>query len=139
MGKPEVLLAGEPANPHSDLAQRLAHWGAQCNFASSLEEVCKLLSERTFDLVICEATLLGGSALRAVPLLTGLPTTLFCSFPIEDMDLAASSEASDEPRNLLYKWHFLWSFKRRMRRKAKLFPERYHAGLWRLRTIRQWY
>jgi uncharacterized protein len=56
------------------------------------------------------------------------------------LDLAASSDASDEPRNLLYKWHFLWSFKRRMRRKAKLFPERYQAtGLWRLRTMREWH
>jgi uncharacterized protein len=56
------------------------------------------------------------------------------------LDLAASSNASDEAKNLLYKWHFLWSFKRRMRRKAKLFPERYHAvGLWRLRTMREWH
>jgi predicted alpha/beta-fold hydrolase len=56
------------------------------------------------------------------------------------LDLAASSDASSEPRNLLYKWRFLWSFKRRMRKKAQLFPERYHAvGLWRLRTMREWH
>jgi uncharacterized protein len=56
------------------------------------------------------------------------------------LDLAASSDASDEPRSLLYKWHFLWSFKRRLRRKAKLFPNRYRAvGLWRLRTMRAWH
>jgi uncharacterized protein len=56
------------------------------------------------------------------------------------LDLAASSDASDETRNLFYKWHFLWSFKRRMRRKARLFPKRYRAaGLWRLRTMREWH
>lgn len=56
------------------------------------------------------------------------------------LDLAASSELSDEPRNLLYKWHFLCSFKMRMRRKAKLFPECFHpVGLWRLRTMREWH
>ncbi|MGA8439092.1 MAG: alpha/beta fold hydrolase [Candidatus Sulfotelmatobacter sp.] len=56
------------------------------------------------------------------------------------LDLAASSAASDERTNLLYKWYFLWSFKRRLRRKAELFPERYHAvGLWRLHTMHQWH
>lgn len=56
------------------------------------------------------------------------------------LDLAASSNASDKPANLVYKWHFLWRFKRGMRRKAKLFPERYGAiGFWRLRTIHEWH
>jgi hypothetical protein len=84
MERPEVLLAGNPANPYSDLAQLLACWGARCNFANSLEEVSKLLGERTFDLVLCEATLAGGSAFQAVPLFTGSATTLFCSYPVED-------------------------------------------------------
>jgi predicted alpha/beta-fold hydrolase len=56
------------------------------------------------------------------------------------LDLTASSDASDEPRNLIYKWHFLWRFKRRMRKKGMLFPESYHAvGLWSLRTIHEWH
>jgi predicted alpha/beta-fold hydrolase len=56
------------------------------------------------------------------------------------LDLAASSDASDERTNILYKWYFLWSFKKRIRRKAKLFPDCYHvAGLWRLRTMREWH
>lgn len=56
------------------------------------------------------------------------------------LDLAASSAAGDEPGSVLYRWYFLWNFKRRMRRKARLFPERYHAvGLWRLRTMREWH
>jgi PleD family two-component response regulator len=84
MVRPEVLLAGERANPHSALARRLARWGACCNFAKSWEEVCKLLGERKFDFVVCEANLAGLSALRAVPLLKGSTATLYCSFPIED-------------------------------------------------------
>lgn len=56
------------------------------------------------------------------------------------LDLGASSKASDETRNLLYKWHFLWCFKRRMRRKAGLFPKLHCAvGLWHLRSIREWH
>jgi len=56
------------------------------------------------------------------------------------LDLAASSNASDEQTNLIYKWYFLWRFKKRMHSKAKLFPERYHAaGFWRLRTIHEWH
>jgi len=55
------------------------------------------------------------------------------------LDLAASSDASGELRNFLYEWHFLFSFKRRMRKKAKLFPQRYQAvGLSQLRTLREW-
>src|SRR5207244_1230264 len=43
-------------------------------------------------------------------------------------------------RNILYKRYFLWRFKRRICRKAKLFPECYHAaGLGRLRTMREWH
>ena len=56
------------------------------------------------------------------------------------LDLAASSAASDEPGSVLYRRYFLWNFKRRMRRKARLFPKRYRAvGLWRLRTMREWH
>jgi hypothetical protein len=84
MENPEVLIAGKPANPYSDLAQLLACWGARCNFASSLEEFSKLVGERTFDLVVCDATLAGGSVFQAVPLLAGSATTLFCSYPVED-------------------------------------------------------
>lgn len=55
------------------------------------------------------------------------------------LDLAASSDALAEPRNFLYEWHFLHSLNSRMRRKAKLFPERYRAdGLSRLQTLREW-
>jgi CheY-like chemotaxis protein len=84
MGRPAVLLAGGSARPRCELAERLARWGAQCNFANTWEEVCRLLDERNFDLVVCEANLPGGSALQAIPMLADSPTTLFYSFPVED-------------------------------------------------------
>jgi uncharacterized protein len=56
------------------------------------------------------------------------------------LDLRASSDASNVRANIFYKWHFLWCFKRRLRRKAKLFPQRYKAkGMWRLQSIRAWH
>jgi predicted alpha/beta-fold hydrolase len=41
------------------------------------------------------------------------------------IDLAACADAVGEPRNFIYEWHFVANLKGRMRRKARLFPERY--------------
>ena len=38
------------------------------------------------------------------------------------MDLAASADALHEPANRLYEWYFLWQLFRRLRAKAKYFP-----------------
>ena len=38
------------------------------------------------------------------------------------MDLAASADALHEPANRIYEWYFLWRLFRRMRTKAKFFP-----------------
>jgi len=38
------------------------------------------------------------------------------------MDLAASADALHEPANRLYEWYFLWQLFRRIRLKAKFFP-----------------
>jgi uncharacterized protein len=55
------------------------------------------------------------------------------------LDLAKSSDATAAPRNLLYEWHFLLNLRRRMRRKSKLFPQRYGTTeLSRPRTLREW-
>lgn len=54
------------------------------------------------------------------------------------LDLAACADALELPSNSLYQWHFTSSLKRRMRRKARLFPDRYHTdGIARVRTVRQ--
>lgn len=56
------------------------------------------------------------------------------------LDLALSSTASGELRNLLYELYFLQSMRSRMQKKAKLFPERYCLKrLPRARTLREWH
>jgi uncharacterized protein len=49
------------------------------------------------------------------------------------MDLAASADALHEPANRIYEQYFLWNLLRRMRAKAKLFPDKFDAS--RLRGI----
>jgi predicted alpha/beta-fold hydrolase len=56
-------------------------------------------------------------------------------------DLARCADALAEPRNVLYEGHFVRRLKRRMRHKARLFPERYAAaalngGMRGIRTVR---
>lgn len=53
-------------------------------------------------------------------------------------DLAGCVAAIERPRNRLYQTYFVRQLKQRMRRKARLFPERYRLdGLGSIRTIRQ--
>ena len=40
-------------------------------------------------------------------------------------DLAASADALHEPANRIYEWYFLWQLFRRLRRKAKYFPQHF--------------
>lgn len=56
-------------------------------------------------------------------------------------DLARCADALAEPRNFLYEGHFVRRLKRRMRHKARLYPERYAAaalngGMRDIRTVR---
>jgi predicted alpha/beta-fold hydrolase len=54
------------------------------------------------------------------------------------MDLAACVDAISAPSNALYHGHFVRGLKARMRRKARLFPDRFPLnGLARLRTLRE--
>ena len=39
------------------------------------------------------------------------------------VDLAASADALHLPANRLYEWYFLWKLRRRLRHKARLFPQ----------------
>ncbi len=54
------------------------------------------------------------------------------------MDLAASADALHDPANRLYEWKFLWGLRRRMLRKAALYPGRYDVSYLRgLRSLRE--
>lgn len=54
------------------------------------------------------------------------------------MDLAASADALHERANLIYEWKFLRGLRRRMQRKAELYPGRYDTRYLRgLRSLRQ--
>jgi uncharacterized protein len=54
------------------------------------------------------------------------------------LDLAACAAELERPRNWIYEKYFLRRLKRRMRRKARLFPERYRLnGMESIRTIRE--
>ncbi|HYU48061.1 MAG TPA: alpha/beta fold hydrolase [Terriglobales bacterium] len=50
------------------------------------------------------------------------------------LDLAASADALHEPANRIYETYFLWALRRRMRRKARLFPG--HFDVRRMRRLR---
>jgi len=54
------------------------------------------------------------------------------------VDLAVGADALHEPANRVYEWRFLRGLKRRMRRKATLFPGIYRlAGIGPIRSIRE--
>jgi predicted alpha/beta-fold hydrolase len=55
------------------------------------------------------------------------------------IDLSASADAIELRSNIIYNMRFIWSLRTRMRRKARLFPERYDAsglrGVWSIRKF----
>jgi len=54
------------------------------------------------------------------------------------MDLAASADALHDRANRIYEWKFLRGLRRRIKRKAELFPDRYDIGYLRgVRTLRE--
>jgi len=55
------------------------------------------------------------------------------------LDLAAGADALALPGNSIYEWNFLRDLRKRLRRKAQLFPDRYRLdGIGRIRTLREW-
>jgi predicted alpha/beta-fold hydrolase len=54
------------------------------------------------------------------------------------IDLAASADALHEPANRIYEAYFLWALRRRMRQKARLFPDHFDGSRLRgLRSLRE--
>ena len=54
------------------------------------------------------------------------------------VDLTASWPYLEKPGVFLYRWQFVWSLRQRLRRKARLFPDRYDTSRLRgIRTVRE--
>jgi hypothetical protein len=54
------------------------------------------------------------------------------------LDLARCADALHQPQNVIYEWNFLYGLKKRLRRKARLFPDRYDpSALARARSVRE--
>ncbi len=54
------------------------------------------------------------------------------------LDLAASADALHEPANRIYELYFLWALRRRMKRKAELFPGHFDVSRMKgLRSLRE--
>lgn len=70
----------------------------------------------------------GGDAPREVKAAVGVSPA---------MDLAQSADALHDAQNRIYEWKFLRGLRRRVRRKAELFPDRYNLGdLGAMRSLR---
>jgi len=71
-----VLLAGDTAARSATLRRWLGHRGSYCQFAKSFQDACRLLSQRRFDLVLCQYDLPDRTAFPLLDWLEGSPSTL---------------------------------------------------------------
>ena len=79
-----VLLVGETGRGSLRLLNWLFLRGCRCHFAVSFREACSLISCRQFDLVLSQYQLPDRTAFPLLESLTGSPTTLFLSTPVEN-------------------------------------------------------
>jgi CheY-like chemotaxis protein len=71
-----VLLAGETAMRSATLRKWLAQRGCHCQLVTSFEDACRALSQREFDLVLCQYNLPDRTAFPLLDWLEGSPSTL---------------------------------------------------------------
>src|SRR5579859_3136507 len=71
-----VLLAGDTASRSASLRRWLGQRGCHCQFATSFEDACRMLSQRDFDLVLCQYDLPDRTAFPLLDWLEGSPSTL---------------------------------------------------------------
>ncbi len=110
------------------LTKTLYHSGRSADFRAILVE---LIGRDRLPAIFFAGFSMGGNlALKmAGELGNGRPTRLRGIVAVAPcLDLAACCDALSERRNFLYNRHFVRSLKRRMRRKAGLFPEVYRAN-----------
>jgi predicted alpha/beta-fold hydrolase len=119
------------------LSDGLYHSGLTQDVVAVISEL--QTTDRLSAIVVCGYSLGGNLALRlAGQFGDAAPAWLRGVAAVSPtLELAACMDALERRENRLYEWHFMYSLRRRMRRKARLFPDRYNiAGLWRVRGVR---
>lgn len=71
-----VLLAGDTAMRSPTLRKWLAKRGCHCQLVTSFEDTCRALSQREFDLVLCQYDLPDRTAFPLLDWFEGSPSTL---------------------------------------------------------------
>jgi hypothetical protein len=119
------------------LSAGLYHSGLTSDVKAVLEELVD--ADQLSSLVVCGYSLGGNLALKLAGGFGDAPPTWLravCAVS-PTLELGACMDRLERPENRLYEWNFMRSLRRRMRRKARLFPDRYDvSGLWRVRTVR---
>ena len=120
-------------------------WTATLYHAGSTEDLHRIIDElivrdRLREIYVAGFSLGGNIVLKLAGELGGnAPAELRGIAAISpSVDLESCVETIERPSNLLYHWRFIRSLKTRMRKKARLFPDRFDASLLHgLRSIRQ--
>jgi predicted alpha/beta-fold hydrolase len=119
------------------LSEGLYHSGLTQDVLAVIAEL--QATERLSAIVVCGYSLGGNLALRVAGQVGDAPPSWLRGVAAVSptLELAACMDALERPANRLYEWHFMYSLRRRMRRKARMFPQAYDiSGLWRVRGIR---
>src|ERR1700741_67824 len=74
-----VLLAGDTSTRSATLRQWSRHLDCNWQFAASFQDACRLMSEREFDLVLCQYELPDRTAFPLLDWLEGSHSTLLFS------------------------------------------------------------
>lgn len=120
------------------LTPTLYNSGLSCDYRAVLFE---LIERDTLARVLCAGYSMGGNLLlkMAGELAGAAPSQLAAVAAVcPCIDLAKCADAVGLPGNFIYQEHFVRNLKRRMRRKAALFPGKFDlAPLSRVRTLRE--
>jgi len=119
------------------LSAGLYHSGLTSDVAAVLDELAA--TDRLSSFVVAGYSLGGNLALKlAGGFGDAPPAWLIAVCAVSPtLELGACMDMLERPENRLYEWNFMRSLRRRMRRKARLFPDRYDVtGLWRIWSVR---
>ena len=120
------------------LSTGLYHSGLTNDVKAVLEELAG--ADRLSNLAVCGYSLGGNLALKLAGGFGDRPPTWLravCAVS-PTLELGACMDLLERLQNRIYEWNFMYGLRRRIRLKARLFPDRYDvSGLWRVRTIRE--